>query len=81
MRLFTMETNLAQLVAQELRSRGNKSVKSLFWNQDRGDLSIFARSHTAEVPKSFNYAPDADLSVEEIADYVAEKCKELNDAA
>ena len=73
-----METNLSQLVAQELRKRGNKSVKSLFWNQDQENLSVFARSHTAEVPKSFNYAPEADLSVEEIADYIAERCEELN---
>lgn len=72
------ELNLPQLVAQELRKRGNKSVKSLFWNSDKGNLSVFARSHTAEKPVSFNYAPDADLSVEEIADYVAEKCEVLN---
>jgi hypothetical protein len=76
--MSTFNLNLSQLVAQELRLRGNKSVKSLFWNRDRGDLAVFARSHTAEVPKSFNYAPGVGLSVEEIADYVAERCEELN---
>ena len=70
--------NLPQMVAMELRKRGNKSVKSLFWNHDRGDLSVFARSHTPEKPKSFNYAPDADLSVEEIANYVEERCEKMN---
>ena len=73
-----MAENLAQLVAAELRKRGNKSVKSLFWNSDKGNLSVFARSHTPEEPKSFNYSPDVDLSVEEIADYMAERCDELN---
>lgn len=73
-----MEINLAQLVAKELRARGNKSVKSLFWNQDQGNLSVFARGHTPAEPRSFNFAPDADLSVEEIADYVGKRCEELN---
>ena len=73
------EQNLSQLVAQELRKRGNKSVKSLFWNSDQGNLSVFARGHTPDFPVSFNYAPDVDLSVEEIADYVAERCDELNE--
>lgn len=74
-----MIENLSQLVAMELRKRGNKSVKSLFWNSDQGNLSVFARSHTADVPKGFNYAPDAELSVEEIADYVAKQCELLNE--
>ena len=74
-----MIENLSQLVAAELRKRGNKSVKSLFWNSDQGNLSVFAKNHTADFPKSFNYAPDADLSVEEIADYVAERRDELNE--
>lgn len=72
-----MEKNLAQLIAEELRKRENKSVKSLFWNSDKGDLSVFAKGHTPEEPKSFNYAPDADFSIEEIADYVAERCDDL----
>ena len=72
------EQNLSQLVAAELRKNGNKSVKSLFWNKDAGNLSVFARSHTAEVPKSFNYAPEPELSVEGIADYVAKECERLN---
>ena len=72
-----MIENLSQLVAQELRKRGNKTVKSLFWNSDQGNLSVFAKNHTADFPKSFNYAPDADLSVEEIADYVALSCDDL----
>ena len=71
--------NLAQLVAAELRKRGNKSVKSVFWNQDAACLSVFARSHTPEKPKSFNYAPDADLSVEEIASIIAQKSSALNE--
>ena len=71
--------NLSQLVAQELRRRGNKSVKSLFWNSDQGNLSVFARGHTPDFPKSFNYAPDVELSVEDIADYVAGRCELLNE--
>lgn len=74
-----MSENLSQLVALELRRRGNKSVKSLFWNSDQGNLSVFAKCHTPDFPLSFNYAPDADLSVEDIADYVAERCEELNE--
>ena len=73
------DENLSIMVAAELRARGNKSVKSLFWNSDQGNLSVFARGHTPDFPKSFNYAPDAELSVEEIADYVAERCEELNE--
>ena len=72
-----MIENLSQLVAAELRKRGNKSVKSLFWNADQGNLSVFARNHTADKPKGFNYAPEADLSVEQIADYVAASCDDL----
>ena len=72
-----MTENLSQLVAQELRKRGNKSVKSLFWNTDVGNLSVFAKGHTADKPKGFNYAPEADLSVEQIADYVAASCDDL----
>ena len=68
-----MIENLAQLIATELRKRGNKSVKSLFWNSDRGDLSVFLRNNTEENPRSFNYAPDAELSVEEITDYIEKK--------
>ena len=74
-----MDPNLSQLVAQELRRRGNKSVKSLFWNSDQGNLSVFAKNHTADYPLSFNYRPDVDQSVEDIADYVAEHCEELNE--
>lgn len=73
-----MEQNLSQLVAAELRKRGNKSVKSLFWNNDRGDLSVFARTHTPEKPVSFNYAPEANLSVGQIADYIEKRCEDLN---
>ena len=59
-----MIENLSQLVAAELRKRGNKSVKSLFWNADQGNLSVFARNHTADKPKGFNYAPETHFSVE-----------------
>ena len=74
-----MAENLPQLVALELRRRGNKSVKSLFWNQDYGSLSVFASSHTPEVPRSANLLLDANLSVGEVADEVARKCDELNE--
>ena len=71
--------NLAAMIAATLRQRGNKEVKSVFWNQDAACLSVFARSHTPEKPKSFNYAPDADLSVEEIASIIAQKSSALNE--
>ena len=73
------ELNLSQLVAQELRAQGNKSVKSLYWNSDSGNLSVFARSHSPQAPVSFNFAPDPDLSVEEIAKIVEERCALLNE--
>ena len=72
-----MIENLSQLVTAELRKRGNKSVKSLFWNSDQGNLSVFAKNHTPDFPKSFNYAPDVDMSIEDIADYVALSCDDL----
>lgn len=72
------QPNISQLVAYELRKRGDKSVRSLFWNVDRGDLTVYAKSHTPEVPKSFNFLPAADLTVEEIATMVAARCEELN---
>lgn len=72
-----MAENLSQLVASELRRRGVKTVKSVFWNQDVGNLSVFPKAGTPEKPLSFNYAPEADLSVEEITDYIVERCKDL----
>ena len=69
--------NLAQLVAAELRKKGNKSVKSLYWNIDQGNLSVFTVGHTPEKPRSFNYTPEAHLSVEEIVDYIAERCDSM----
>ena len=72
-----MPENIAQLIVVELRKRGEKSVKSVFWNYDAGNLSVFPKAGTPEVPLSFNYTPDADLSVEEIVDYIVERCKDL----
>ena len=72
-----MDDNLVQLIVKELRARGEKSVKSVFWNYDARNLSVFPKAGTPEVPLSFNYAPDADLSVEEIVDYIVERCKDL----
>ena len=72
-----MSDNLPQLIVVELRRRGIKSVKSVFWNYDAGNLSVFPKAGTPEVPMSFNYAPDADLSVEEIVDYIVDRCKDL----
>lgn len=66
--------NLSQLVAMELRKRGNKTVKSLFWNSDVGNLSVIVKGHTFENPKNFNYSPEVELSVEEIADYIEQRC-------
>ena len=67
-------SNLAQLIVAELRRRGEKSVKSVFWNSDAGNLSVFPKAGTPEKPMSFNYAPDVSLSVEEIVDYIVERC-------
>ncbi len=67
--------NIAQLIVIELRNRGEKSVKSVFWNSDAGNLSVFPKAGGPENPMSFNYAPDADLSVEEIVDYIVGRCK------
>lgn len=67
------DLNLATAVARILRSKGNKSVKSLYWNSDRADLSVFPVGS-----ESFNYAPDPDATVEEIADYIAEECEKRN---
>lgn len=72
-----MSQNLVQLISVELRGRGCKTVKSLFWNVDRANLSVFARGHTLEKPRSFNYAPSVDLSVAEIADEVERRCNEI----
>ena len=69
--------NLAQLIVAELRQRGEKCVKSVFWNYDAVNLSVFPKAGTPEAPLSFNYAPDADLPVEEIVDYIVERCKDL----
>lgn len=68
-----MQKNLAQLVAQELRKRGNKDVKSMFWNKDAGNLSVILKSHTFDKPTNFNYTPDAILSVTDIANYIEKR--------
>ena len=70
-------TNIAQLVAAELRRRGNKSVKSLFWNSDKGNFSVFITSPTPENPESFNFFPGPDESVEQIADRISELCDRI----
>ena len=72
-----MQVNLTQYIASELRRRGVKTVKSVFWNSDVGNLSVFPRAGSPENPMSFNYAPDTDLSVEEIVDHIVERCKDL----
>jgi hypothetical protein len=60
---------LVKQIAQELRERGNKTIKSLFWNQSRGNLSVFYKSG-----KAINYPAegvlDADLTVKEICDNI-----------
>jgi hypothetical protein len=72
------ESNLAIEVSRVLRARGNKSVKSLYWNSDKGNLSVFAAGYAPGNLKSFNYAPDPEATFDEIADYVAKRCEELN---
>jgi len=71
------QSNLAIEVAKILRDKGNKTVKSLFWNQDKGSLSVFARGYSVGNGLSFNYTPDPEATNEEIADYVAGRCQML----
>jgi hypothetical protein len=66
-----MFNQLPQLIAQELRSRGNKSVKSIFANADIHTLSVFTRSHTPENPKSFNYQVPEAYTIPILADEIA----------
>ena len=72
-----MVENLGQLVELELKRRGNKTVEKVYWSCDSTGLSVWPAAGTPENPMSFNYAPDADLSIEEIADYIEERCKDL----
>lgn len=61
--------NLVGQLSQELRKRGNKAIKMLFWNEKQANLSIFYKSG-----KSVNYPKegvlDADLTIEEICDNI-----------
>lgn len=66
-----MFDQLPQLIAKELRSRGNKSVKSIFANPDDGTLTVFTVSHTPEIPRSFNLLVPDGYSIPEMADNVA----------
>lgn len=65
--------NLATVVAAILRQRGNKDIKSIFWNQKDQSLSVFPRKGD-----SFNYSPDPDKTNEQIADYIAGRCEQNN---
>ena len=74
------ESNLAIEVSKILREKGNKTVKSLYWNSDKGNLSVFARGCQVGNGLSFNYTPDPDETTEYIAAAVAAKCDEMINA-
>jgi hypothetical protein len=76
--MMNTESNLANEVSRVLRAKGSKSVKSLYWNADKGNLSVFASGYITGNGKSFNYTPDPEATFDEIADYVAKRCEELN---
>jgi hypothetical protein len=54
-------------IVKVLRGRGEKRIKSVFWNRDSGSLSVFLKGYPGK-NLSFNYVPPVELSVEEIVD-------------
>ena len=64
--------NLPQLLAQELRSRGNKSVKSVLYNAADHTLSVYPVGYP-EKP-SFNYPVPNPLILEDLADEIEARC-------
>lgn len=65
---------LIKLIIEELKKRGNKTVKSVFWNRNEGNLSVFPVGYkgtsVGDGPKSFNITPDVEWSVDEICDRI-----------
>lgn len=66
--------DLVKKIVKELRRRGNKTVKSVYWNSDKGDLAVFpvgykGSSVDSDV-KSFNLFPEPEWSVDEIVDRI-----------
>ena len=61
--------NITSQISQELRKRGNKVIKMVFWNQTQGNLSVFYKSG-----KIINYPAKGvlspDLTIEEICDNI-----------
>jgi hypothetical protein len=64
-----MESNLVQQISDELRKRSCKTIRSVFWNWNVGNLSIFYKDG-----KVINYPRqgvlDPDLTVEQICDAI-----------
>ncbi len=64
--------SLVAQIAQELRTRGNKVVKSVFWNHNVGNLSIFNKDGSVyNLPKEGVLDPD--LSVSDICDLIDQR--------
>jgi len=60
---------LVKKISQELRERGNKVIKMVFWNETRGNLSVVYKSG-----KIINYPQEgvlnADLTINQICDNI-----------
>ena len=60
---------LVKQLSEELRKRGNKTIKMVFWNDAQGNLSVVYRGG-----KSINFPSqgvlDPDLTVEQICDII-----------
>lgn len=60
-----------------LRERKPHNVKSIYWNADTEDFSVFAVGHEPFAPKSFNYTPEEGATVEDIADVIIDICNQM----
>ena len=71
-RIFNKEKNMDNLVAQiaiKLRKDENKKVKSVFWNENPGNLSVFNKDGTSyNLPAEGTL--DAGLTVDDICELI-----------
>ena len=64
-------------IVTELKRRGNKTVKSVYINNDKGDLTVFPvgydGSSVGKEAKSFNIKLEQDWSIEKICDEIEDR--------
>lgn len=72
---------LPEQIVSELRKRGEKRIKSVFYNPDNGSLSVFLKEPLlSPLPvgkKSFNYTPLENQNIIDLVDEILLLAKEI----